>query len=105
MSADREGREERWVRTYRTILLLLIETAAGLLGLYIMFKAVNEPSRPWLYAAAIGMMGLPAAHTLQAAVNFASSLMEAFKQVTKTQDKRRSPQRRHDDDDGGGRLG
>lgn len=69
-----------WERRYEAFLRVLVKTAAALLGLYIMYQAISSHTdRPWLYLAAMGMMGLPAARGFEKAMTFLGDIAEAFK--------------------------
>jgi hypothetical protein len=67
---------------YLTALRLLVQTAAALLGLWIMFQAVTHgKDEPWLYAAAIAMMGLPAARSFESFVGLIGKILQTTKDV------------------------
>lgn len=80
---DSSSQETRkWTRRYETFLRLAVQTAASILGLYIMFEALKSPQdRPWLYFAAMAMMGLPAARGFGKVVEFMADLLDAFKEA------------------------
>lgn len=75
---------DRWERAYLRLLRVVIQTLAALLGLYIMYRAVQQGTdKPWLYMAALMMMGLPGARTFESLVRTAGKLIDSLKTETK----------------------
>lgn len=73
---------DSWERAYSRFLRMAVQTGAALLGLYIMFKAISEGGeKPWLYAAAIMMMGLPGARGFEQLVSSIGRIMDALRSV------------------------
>jgi hypothetical protein len=79
----------KWERNYLTGLKLFAETAAVLLGLYIMFKATSMGHQePWLYAAAIAMMGLPVANRFENWVGLLETVLRAVRDTLRAERER-----------------
>lgn len=86
MAPEQEPKRESWERRlskgYETFLRLAVQTTAAGLGLYIMWSAISaSDDRPWLYFAAMAMMGLPAARGFGKVVEFMADLLDAFKEA------------------------
>lgn len=70
---------------------------AALLGLYIMYTAISEGSdRPWLYAAALMMMGLPGARAFETLIGGLGRVLDALKASEQSRPKPPPPRRRKD---------
>lgn len=77
---------DRWEKIYVRLLRLVVQTIAAVLGLYIMYKAINEGTdKPWLYAAALIMMGLPGARAFEQLISLAAEVLDALRSARKTQ--------------------
>jgi ABC-type branched-subunit amino acid transport system permease subunit len=84
---------------YERLLRLLVQTAAALLGLWIMFHAASTNSnQPWLYFAALIMMGLPGARTFASLVSLIGRIMDALRESEKRAKDTREHERHKDRD-------
>lgn len=67
---------------YEKSLRVLVQTAAAGLGLWIMFTALSShDDRPWLYFAALIMMGLPGARAFGSIISGLGRVMDALREA------------------------